>query len=165
MLAATPQISAVVLNKFFISVRVESQRILWKKSELQVKRFNHTWIYARENCSILNISYFRVCSHFSIIAFVAIHDKTNLLAVTPENSLHKFADGYLEWSTQPATPVSHTCWRASMHQASQGNSLFLSLWTSAALCQRDLLTWNNLLSTPPFIDCSPVPSSLTPPPR
>lgn len=101
MLAATPQISAVVLNKFFISVRVESQRMLWKKSELQVKRFNHTWIYARENCSILNISYFRVCSHFSIIAFVAIHDKTNLLAVTPENSLHKFAD--VEHS------ASHTC--------------------------------------------------------
>lgn len=78
MLAATPQISAVVLIKFFISVRVESQRILWKKSELQVKSFNHTWIYARENCSILDISYFRVCSHFSIIAFVAIYDKKKI---------------------------------------------------------------------------------------
>lgn len=88
MLSATPQISAVVLIKFFISVRAGSQKILWKKSELQVKSFNHTWIYAWEKCSILDISYFRVCSHFSITAIIAIYDKKkNWLAVTKPSLL------------------------------------------------------------------------------
>lgn len=67
-------------------------------------------------------------------------------------------------SSQPDAPVSLICWQASARWASQGNSLFLSPWTSAALFQRDPLTWNNPLSTaPPRLSTAPslFPSTLT----
>lgn len=67
---------------------------------------------------------------------------------TPENKSLVTSRVKQTVSSQPATPVSLICWRASARRALQGNSLFLSLWTSAALCQLDPLTWNNPLSTP-----------------
>lgn len=147
-------LSAGVLVKVCICVSV--LHTLWKSPTLQIKILNH-------QLQMFMSSLFNHRHQYNHLGKkqTDVFETLPPAANTPENKTSRVRQTI---SSQPDAPVSLICWRASARWASQGDSLFLSPWTSAALFQRDPLTWNNPLSrTPPRLSttASLFPSTLS----